>query len=153
MNIRANRKVTILVLLERPLQHDIEDMSSEDLVVTILVLLERPLQLIINNQSEAVKKVTILVLLERPLQQKKIKRGEFKGFKVTILVLLERPLQQHMKIAVFTIISMENAGFKIFLCRLFLKVLLINYCTKQQQSYFSIFHHYIYFFLISSLFN
>ena len=64
----AQDGVTILVLVETPLQFEIENKNGLSKNVTILVLVETPLQYYLSSKERLLPNVTILVLVETPLQ-------------------------------------------------------------------------------------
>ena len=66
--------------------------SSTYGIVTILILVESPLQLVCSIFNEHTNIVTILILVESPLQLKYLAKKEIK-VDVTILILVESPLQ------------------------------------------------------------
>ncbi len=72
--------------------------SGDNQLVSILVLMEVPLQLHISYHSTNILPVSILVLMEVPLQhyQEKLKCHYLKN--VSILVLMEVPLQLEKQI-------------------------------------------------------
>ena len=61
-------RVTILVLVETPLQFRKHQHYESLQNVTILVLVETPLQFFAKRETSQKKPVTILVLVETPLQ-------------------------------------------------------------------------------------
>ena len=61
-------RITILILLETPLQCELKSITLNVNSITILILLETPLQLNIHGKNKGIIAITILILLETPLQ-------------------------------------------------------------------------------------